>query len=117
MILTFALVLAATVLFNWYVILFGKKDLEVLKSKLSIRTYLKEIEDGLDKIFGDNFTTILKIVFIVLSVVVVIANAFLFLAGLGAFLIGVWLAKKSYQFGPVMSVLRRIAIYINRVRV
>lgn len=116
MIIVFLVVLAATVAVNWYIILFGKKDLEQLKNKVSIKKYLAEIEDSIDKSFGKKITTIVKLALIAVSIVVIVANAFLFLVSIGAFVLGVFLAKKSYEFGPVANVLRRIAIYINRVR-
>lgn len=116
MIFTFVAVLVATILLNWYIILFGKKDLEQLKAKLSIKKYLAEMGDAMEKAIGRAGSICVQLGFVVLSGVIVIANAFLFMAGIGGFVLGVFLAKKSYQVGSISNVLRRIAIYINRVR-
>lgn len=103
-------------LFNLYVLVFGKKDLDALKQKISIRQYLREIEDGLLQSIGDKWTTLLKILFIILSIVFVIFNVFSFLLCIAAIMGGTFAAKKSWEIPSVSNLLNKIATYINRLR-
>lgn len=116
MITVFVLVFVVTLLLNWYIILFGKKDLEQLKNKISIGKYLKEIDESLVKEIGDKYTTLIKISLIVLSIVIVLTNAYLFLSGLVALILGTSVAKKSFKVGAIQNVLNKLATYINRVK-
>lgn len=116
MIIIFLITFVITVLLNWYIILFGNKDLEQLKNKMSIQKYLREIEQSLVTEFGDKVTTWLKIGLIVLCIAIVIFNAFLFIGLLLGIILGTFLAKKSFKIGSLSNVLNKIATYINRVR-
>lgn len=116
MIPIFIFVFVLVVLFNWYTILFGKKDLEQLKNKISIQKYLKEMNEALSTGIGEKEASLVKLVAIVLCVVIVICNAYAFLAVLVALIVGTFAAKKSYQVGAVSNLLNKMATYINRVR-
>lgn len=116
MVTIFIILFFLTLVFNWYVILFGRKDLEELKSKISLRKYLKQINESLESAIGARNATFVKIGVIVLSLVIVIAKAFFFVAGLAGLVLGTFVAKKLYQVGAVSNILNKLATYINRVR-
>ncbi len=116
MVAIFLVVLALTVLLNWYIILFGKKDINQLKTKLSIRKYLVQIEESIDNELGHSATTFVKLGFAAILVLLVIFNITFFVLSVLAIMLGVFLAKRSYQIGMISNVLNKIATYINRVR-
>lgn len=112
----YVLIFLGALLVNLYIILWGKGDLEKLKSKVSLRAYMKELEIAMDEMIGDKGTTALKIVFILLCIVIVLMNATFFFLSLLAFILGTYVAKKSYQIPIVSNILNKIATYINRLR-
>jgi len=103
-------------LFNFYVMLFGKKDLTKLKEKISIQKYLKELDTALTEMLGDKGATIAKISGIILSIVFVVMNAVTFLLSALALLVGTYAAKKLYVVPTVSNVLNKLATYINRLK-
>ncbi len=112
----YIVVFFVALLLNLYIVIWGKGDLNKLKAKVPLKTYLKELESSLDEMIGDKATTTAKIIAIILCVMIVIFNAILFLGMLVAFILGSFVAKKSYQIPAVSNVLNKIATYINRMR-
>ena len=103
-------------LLNLYLTIFGKKDLNRLKEKISIKKYIKEIEEALHEIFGKNGTKLFKGIIVLLSITFIIFNAFTFLICLMAIILGTYTAKKAWQISIVSNFLNKIATYINRLR-
>lgn len=99
-----------------YVILFGKKDLETLKNKISIKKYIAEIEQSLVEMTNDKAVTAIKVALIVVSVAFVILNALAFLQILAAVVVGTFGAKKSYEIPAVSNYMNKLATYINRLK-
>jgi hypothetical protein len=99
-----------------YVIIFGKKAIESLKTKISIGKYLTEINESLDGLVGSQYASGIKYLLLILSAFFVIFNVAFFLKGLIAVVLGSWVAKKSFQISAVSNVLNKIACYINRIK-
>jgi len=103
-------------LFNFFIILFGKKDLEQLKAKMSIGKYMKEINDGLISGLGDTGATLIKLAIAIIVILFIIFNLIPTLLTLLVIAIGTFTAKKAYRIGAVSNILNKIATYINRLR-
>ncbi len=116
MVMTFLVVLVIALFFNWYTVLFGRKDLEQLKAKISIGKYLKEINEALESSLGRKGAAVTKVVLFLVAIAILVSNALLFLAGFVGLVIGTMLAKKSFKISAVSNVLNKIATYINRIR-
>ncbi len=112
----FIATLFLTFILNLYIIIFGKKNLEILREKISIKKYLSEINDSLVSLMGNNYANILKIVLVILSFAFIIFNAFIFIQCLLAVILGTFIAKKSYQVPAFNNVLNKILTYINRLK-
>ncbi len=105
-----------TILFNWYVAIWGKQDLDQLKQKISIKKYLADISNGLEEGLGKKGSTITKLLIIIILIGILVANAFLLLGVLVSVALGMYVAKKLFQVGAVSNILHKIATYINRLR-
>ena len=103
-------------LFNFYVTLFGKKDLTKLQEKISLAKFLKELDADMTKAIGDKETTILKIVVAFIGIIFVLVNAVMFLFCAAAILLGTYAAKKLYPIPMVSNYLNKLATYINRLK-
>lgn len=103
-------------LFNLYVVIFGKQDIQALKNKLSISKYLSEINNSLKHAVGDEIAKWLKVVLILLLLMVVIFNIYFFIGCLIALILGTFAAKKAYQYPWTSNIINKIATYINRLR-
>lgn len=103
-------------LFNFYVILFGKKDLTTLKEKISLKKYLKELDTALTEALGDVGATFTKLICILFCIVFVVVNAITFLLSAVSIVLGTYAAKKLYPLPIVSNYLNKIATYINRLK-
>lgn len=101
---------------NLYIIIFGKRNLEALKNKVSIKKYLKEIDDSLTSLMGKKYANFTKLILIILSVVFVVFNAVIFIECLVGVILGTFGAKKSYQIPIFNNYLNKILTHINRLR-
>lgn len=116
MLLTFAITLVVTFILNTYILIFGKSDLQALKNKISIKKYLREIEDSLVAVVGDGWVTVLKLTLVAFTLISLFLNVLLCLVFVGAVLLGTFGAKKSYEIPSVSNVMNKVATYINRLR-
>lgn len=106
-----------SMLFNFFVILFGTKDIEALKARMaSGGSYLKEVNDALVDGLGDQAATLLKLLLTVAAIIFLIYHLVTAVLALLAVALGTWAAKRAYKVPAVSNVLRRIATYINRLR-
>lgn len=101
---------------NLYVIIFGKKSVEQMRQKLSLKKYLSELNEGLDEIAGKGGAKFMRGAVVVLAISFVIFNALTFLLCLLAVFAATFAAKKSYQVSRVSNFLNKIATYISRIR-
>lgn len=112
----FLITLLLALLFNLYVTIFGKQDIQKLKNKISFGTYLKEINKALDEMMGDTGATILKSLLIGFLILMALFNLLFLAECIIAIILGAYLAKKAYQVSFVNNWLNKLATYINRLR-
>lgn len=105
-----------SVLFNFFIIIFGKKDLEYLRTRLSFGTYIQEINSGMVDMIGDRGATVVKLGVVIAFGIVLLFNFVGVVLLVGAIGIGTVVAKKAYQIPAVSNILNRIATYIKRLR-
>jgi hypothetical protein len=108
---------ASALLFNLFVIVFGTKDVQALKTKMAAGgSYLKEINRALIEGLGDQAATGLKLVLTVLAILFLIWHLVTAILALLAVALGTWTAKRLYKITAVSEVLNRLATYVNRLR-
>lgn len=113
----FIIAFTVSVLFNFFVILFGKKDIETLKAQIAKGdSYLKQINEAMIEMLGDKGATVLKLILAIFAILFLIWHLLTAIGVLISIFAGTWAAKKAYKIPAVSSVLNKIATYVNRLR-
>lgn len=112
----FILVFIAVLLFNLYTFIWGKKDLQALRGKLSIGRYLKELSDSIKAALGEDVLKWIKICVPIILILIILFNLIFFIECALAIVLGIYAAKRAYQYPATNSFINKIATYINRMR-
>jgi len=108
---------AGAVLFNFFVIMFGTKDVDALKAKIARGdSYLKQVNQALVDGLGDQAATALKLVLVVVAILFLIWHLVTAILCLLAIALGTWAAKRAYKISAVGNLLNKVATYVNRLR-
>ena len=112
----FLIAFVCAFLLNIAVTVFGKQDIEALKQKISLSTYLSELNKALTREIGDTAVTVLKLVCTLVIVIFVLFNFIGCILTLISIVVGTLAAKWCYKIPAVSNVINKIATYINRLR-
>ena len=101
-------------LFNLYKILFGSKDIEELKKKVSLKKYTKEINEAMVESVGKDNAKVLKLVLTAFIALSLLVNYILMIQLILAIILGSYGARKLYSIPAASNVLNKITIYIRK---
>lgn len=105
------------VLFNFFVLAFGTKDVEALKAKIARGdSYLKQINEAMTDALGDQGATALKLGLSAIAVLLLIVNLVNTVLALLAVVAGTWTAKRAYKIPSVANAINKVTTYVNRLR-
>ncbi len=108
---------ATAVLFNFFVLAFGTKDVDALKAKIAKGDgYLKQLNEALVEGLGQQGATGLKLVLTVCAILFLIWHLVTAILCLLAVVLGTWAAKRAYKIPAVGNLLNKVATYVNRLR-
>lgn len=79
-----------------------------------MKKYVDEIFKSAAGVIGSRNLSILKGILVVMLLLFLISNVFLFFKLIAAFLIGSWSAKKIYEIPTVSNYTNKMIIYIIR---
>lgn len=116
MIHSFLIVFAISLIANIYVIVFGCKDVNSLKERLSMGKYLAIVNKSMVENLGDKGATAAKLGCVVLVGIFILFNVWSFVGALVGLFAGMVAAKRLYQVPAVSNVVNKIATYVNRMR-
>ena len=112
--MTFIITFFVTLFLNVYILIFGKEDINNLRSRLSFGKYLKEIDQALADSMGYMWASLAKFLFIIFLVLSLLFNYLFFIMVFVAVALGTWCAKKLYSVPMVNGFLNKVATYIKR---
>ena len=109
-------VFAASVLANLFIIIFGKADVDALKSRVPLRKWVRELDADMARTIGSGGTVAVKLAacsLVVLFLAFHLVTAILSLLAAG---IGILASRRVYAFPPANAFLNRMAVYVNKLR-
>lgn len=112
----FIITLLVVLLLNFYIILFGTKDIDKLKSKICLSKYIDDINTNLKNLVGGKMTIAFYGVVFMVLVLLLLVNILSLLQICLAIIFGTYLAKKLYDIPKISNVMNKVAVYINRLK-
>lgn len=103
-------------LVSLFVSVFGTSAIDSVRSKLSIGTYLRNMNKVLVEELGDGWATIVKLCLVGFAAAFVLFNWLNAVSALIFGCVGVWASKSVYSVPAINDAINRVATWVNRNR-